>query len=65
MKEDNRGEFYSNGYCTVLDSDCNSNLKGACGVCLTGGTYRNTISQLIFKGSDSILERALTLESFK
>jgi len=46
MKEDRRGEFYSQGYCTATERDCDSSLKGACGVCPIGGTYRNTLATL-------------------
>jgi len=44
--ENERGEFYSNGYCTAANINCENNHEGACGICQIGGAYRKRLALL-------------------
>jgi hypothetical protein len=43
---DEGGEYYSLGYCSLVERDCPGRPKGACGVCRTRVDYQARLEEI-------------------
>jgi hypothetical protein len=46
MENNNRGTFYSSGFCYATQENCGYDHEGHCGICKTGAAARRRLSSL-------------------